>query len=140
MEITLLPTDHPMLHEDHRLHECPPELREQIVSELLEFYHNPPWGHCVGVAAPQIGYPYNIFVANGEVFEGLHFITPVDRTSAGKVQSYEGCFSVPHKYHVVQRYHKINADGKEYEGFDAIVIQHEFDHIKGKLINDKEVP
>lgn len=90
------------------------------------------------MAAPQIGRPYNLFIAIGEVFENIHCITPI----GDGYTSFEGCYSVPHEPHSVVRYRSIwvhsgkNNKRKKYDGFLAQVIQHEFDHIKGKLISD----
>jgi peptide deformylase len=90
------------------------------------------------MAAPQIGYPYNVFVAQGEVFEDVKWVKGI----SGPYIASEGCFSVPHESHMVKRYRRIKVRAgkttKEYSGYMAQVIQHEFDHIKGKLISDKE--
>jgi len=62
------------------------------------------------------------------------------------ISSEEGCLSVPGVYECVQRYSKvkieyydINFAKKEEtaEGLLAIVIQHEFDHLEGKLFIDR---
>lgn len=134
--VELQPKNSPMLRQ--RATECPPELREQVIAELQEIYNNPPWGSCAGMAAPQIGHPYNIFIAQGQVFEGITSIKGVGE----KYSTTEGCYSVPHETHVVKRYPtiKVRIGNKttEYTGFMAQVIQHEYDHCLGKLISDKE--
>lgn len=134
----LVPQGSRSLLRNNVLHSCPPQLREKVIEELQSFYHTPPWGSCAGMAAPQLGYPYNLFVACGEVFENVLRIVPVSR--ADKYVATEGCFSVPYEQHRVQRYRRIRVRyeegfSKEYDGFKAQVIQHEFDHIRGKLIN-----
>jgi len=55
----------------------------------------------------------------------------------------EGCLSIPGVYVDTSRYKEItieNGDGRKYslEGIEAIVVQHEINHMDGKLIIDKE--
>src|SRR6476659_6190245 len=123
-----------MLHRVSK--ECPEDMLQDVVNDLLEIENEPPWGNCVGMAAPQIGYPFNVFVVLGEPFVNVKSVKGV----GDKTYMTEGCFSVPHEWHSVERYAKvkvnINGETKEYDGFKAEVIQHEFDHCKGKLIND----
>lgn len=136
--MALLPKGSPMLYEDHRLSRCPPELRDKVANKLREIYLHPPWGVCAGMAAPQIGYPYNIFIAQGIVFENVVSIRGIGQL----YPVIEGCFSIPHEPHGVKRYNSIRVTigdkYTEYDGFLAQVIQHEFDHIRGKLINGEE--
>ena len=63
----------------------------------------------------------------------------------GKTISEEGCLSVPNNYAKVERAEKITVealdrDGKPFtldaEGLLAVCIQHELDHLKGKLFVD----
>jgi peptide deformylase len=73
------------------------------------------------------------------------FINPEIIKVEGSTISEEGCLSVPNNYARVERSEKVTVkaldrDGKpfelEAEGLLAICIQHELDHLKGKLLVD----
>lgn len=131
---TLRKTNDPILHVEAK--HCPAKLSAKIIADLQEIYHNPPWGGCVGMAAPQIGYPYNVFVAMGEPFVNVKSVKGVGEP----INMSEGCFSVPHEVHTVKRYRSIMVEvGNKvigYSGYMAEVIQHEYDHCRGILICD----
>lgn len=109
--------------------------------------------HEVGVAlaAIQIDQPYRIIVIRNN-FDNKDdktfavFINPEIVKREGLVQEdYEGCLSVKDIYGKVPRYSKVrlkamNEDGRQVrvraDGFLARVIQHEIDHLKGKLFVD----
>ena len=103
----------------------------------------------VGLAAPQIGISKRIFVANptGEKGDAEYvFINPVLSNFQGEVSGPEGCLSLPGISAEVPRAESItveavDADGKnihmEAHDFLARVIQHENDHLEGKLFIDR---
>jgi peptide deformylase len=73
------------------------------------------------------------------------FINPVIIAKQGSTISEEGCLSVPDNYAKVDRAEKVtvkalNKDGDEFEleaeGLLAVCIQHELDHLDGKLFVD----
>lgn len=115
-----------------------------------------------GLAASQIGIAKRFFaekdIKNKEI---KVFINPkIDRFYGeksyskivgenGKEEDFlEGCLSFPDFYGTVKRYLKIDASWQElegkklvhkksrFEGFEAIVFQHEFDHLNGVLFVD----
>ena len=104
----------------------------------------------VGLAAPQIGVPLRIFIvdiaAGDDVPSDLRvFINPEIVDSNGKVNSEEGCLSFPGIHEEIARSERVkvralNAKGEpfelEAEGFLAIAIQHEHDHLEGRLMVD----
>ncbi len=103
----------------------------------------------VGLAAPQVGVSKRIFVVDthrGEN-ERIAFINPeILETSPDLVHYEEGCLSVPGVYHDVMRPSHVNihaqdVNGKAFtikaEGLLARVIQHENDHLYGKLFIDR---
>jgi peptide deformylase len=109
--------------------------------------------HEVGVAlaAIQIDQPYRIIVIrrnfeNKEDHEFDVFLNPEITKFEGELEEdYEGCLSVLNVYGKVPRYNKIrikalNENGQEIrikaEGFLARVLQHEIDHLNGKLFID----
>jgi peptide deformylase len=76
------------------------------------------------------------------------FVNPVIIShSEEKEFNTEGCLSVPNKHGEVERYTSITVkyfNGKEvikeiYEGMNARIIQHEYDHLQGTLYIDKAI-
>lgn len=99
-----------------------------------------------GIAAPQVGVNKRLFVAvlDGERCE--LFVNPVILEHSDETEiDTEGCLSVPEKCGDVERYKKIKVkyfNGKdvitrEYEGMNARIVQHEYDHLTGVLYIDK---
>jgi peptide deformylase len=87
----------------------------------------------LGLAAPQVGIDARLFVT----YWGEVFVSPRIVGIAGPVRATEGCLSLPGVSAEVSRWRKIIlADGRGYEGQQAIVIQHEIDHLNGRLITD----
>jgi len=108
----------------------------------------------VGLAAPQINLPIQVFVIDGNpmVEEGEEkdfkhvFINPVMIEESGKRWKYEeGCLSIPNIREEVERFDTIkiryfDLDWKEQElvleGMKARIVQHEYDHLQGVLFTD----
>ena len=103
----------------------------------------------VGLAAPQVGVSKRIFVVDtrrGED-ERIAFINPeILETSPDLVHYEEGCLSLPGVYHDVLRpshivIHAQDVNGKAFtlkaDGLLSRVIQHENDHLYGKLFIDR---
>jgi peptide deformylase len=98
----------------------------------------------VGLAAPQIGVPLRLFVADWE--GDRHVIINPDITEPeGDERADEGCLSFPGIYEEVARPNRIrirylDEDGGSHdevvEGFLARVYVHETDHLNGKLFID----
>ena len=100
----------------------------------------------VGIAAPQIGvHKRVIIVESGNGPQA--FINPeITSKSFRKIESEEGCLSVPGIYGIVKRSKScklkaFNRDGEPVtvsaENFPATVFQHEIDHLDGILFIDK---
>ncbi|KXI30012.1 peptide deformylase [Paraglaciecola hydrolytica] len=101
----------------------------------------------IGLAATQINVHKQLVVidVSEEQNDPLILINPVITHMDGKTISEEGCLSVPNNYAKVERAEKITVTaldktGKEFsleaDGLLAICIQHELDHLKGKLFVD----
>jgi peptide deformylase len=101
----------------------------------------------IGLAASQIDVHKRVVVmdVSEEQDEPRVFINPEIIKVEGSTISEEGCLSVPNNYAKVERAEKVTVkaldrDGKpfelEAEGLLAICIQHELDHLKGKLLVD----
>jgi peptide deformylase len=96
----------------------------------------------VAIAAIQVGVPIRMTVINDE--DGPFALINPELVKGSKeyLLDMEGCMSVPKKYGKVKRYEKVkirglNIDGKKIEikaeGLLARVMQHEIDHMNGKL-------
>lgn len=106
-----------------------------------------------GLAAPQIGVDLQLVIfGNGELNPRYPDAPPVPRTALinpvitpigdVEISDWEGCLSVPGLRAVVPRWARIRYTGfdqygdpieREVEGFHARVVQHECDHLVGKL-------
>jgi len=106
----------------------------------------------VGLAAPQIGVDLQLAIFGFEKSERYPDAPPVPRTillnphitplSDEKEEGWEGCLSVPGMRGVVERWARIRYTGfdpagqpidRVADGFHARVVQHECDHLIGKL-------
>ncbi len=100
----------------------------------------------VGIAGPQVGVMRRMFVAEPEPDRVYFMINPEITEREGTQTGDEACLSVPGLCGTVERPEKIkitalNLDGNrqeyEFEGFDAVVMCHEYDHLDGILYTDK---
>ena len=103
--------------------------------------------HGVGLAATQVDVHKRIIVldTSEEKNNPLCLINPELIEQSGEEESDEGCLSVPGVFELVKRAEKIklralNQQGKPFEletdGLLAVCIQHEMDHLLGKLFVD----
>jgi peptide deformylase len=107
-------------------------------------------GKGIGLAGPQVDFPYRIFVTNVEEDKPRVFINPeIVLTSQELVSVEEGCLSLPRLYLDVIRPQAVrvqawNERGRpftvETDGLLARVILHEYDHLEGLLFIDRLKP
>ncbi len=134
-------------YPDERLHtvaapvaEVNAEIR-RLAADMAETMYAAPG---IGLAATQVNVHQQLVVIDiSEEHNSLQvFINPEIVTSEGKKEHEEGCLSVPGIYEKVTRAEKVTVraldkEGKpftlEAEGLLAICIQHEIDHLKGKV-------
>ncbi len=146
---TILHYPDPRLREKAREVEITPEI-QQLVEDMAETMYAAPG---VGLAATQIGEPYQIFVvdcaAEGEPSDFRVFIDPEILERDGSTTFEEGCLSFPGAREEIERAARVRVraqdrDGKwfelEAEGLLAIAIQHENDHLQGVLMIDRLGP
>ena len=117
------------------------ELRT-LVADMFETMHH---ARGIGLAAPQVGRAERLAVIEIEN-EPLVVINPeIVETSSGKAKAEEGCLSIPDIYADVERpkdvvVRAMDLDGKTYEvqatDLLARCLQHEIDHLDGKLFLD----
>lgn len=109
----------------------------------------------VGLAAPQIGEPWRVFVTRPKESDSIRvFINPEiisvseEKTKGvpGRENKLEGCLSIPHIWGRVKRniwfiLRFQDAQGKTHEqkftGFLGTIIQHETDHVNGILFTHR---
>jgi peptide deformylase len=121
-----------------------------LVEDMFETMYN---ASGVGLAAPQIGKGIRLFVIDAEPMDEeklkgakMVFVNPLRIEEEGDSWPYEeGCLSLPGIREEVKRPEKItlqyeNESGekftKTFDGMLARVIQHEYDHLEGKLFID----
>ena len=117
------------------------------VNEMIETMRN---ADGIGLAAPQVGILGRFFVcldfSTEERLDSLVLINPVITEKKGRVESKEGCLSIPGFYEYVYRYEEIEVKaldlkGKEIvycpTGLQSVVFQHEYDHLDGILFPER---
>lgn len=116
----------------------------KIIDDMLETMYAAPG---IGLAATQVNIAKNIIVIDisEDKNQPLCMINPEILESSGTEKMEEGCLSVPDIFEEVERAEKIkaralNRDGESFEletnGLLAVCIQHEIDHLDGKLFVD----
>ncbi len=121
---------------------------KNLIADMLDTMYA---ANGVGLAAPQVGELLRIFVIdvsdpNGPINPQV-FINPKIIKKTGAINSYEGCLSFPKAYTNVRRYKNIMVKALDMNGRPFIkeahegellarAIQHEFDHLDGKLFID----
>ncbi len=123
----------------------------QLIQDMVETMYN---SDGVGLAAPQIGKSLRLFVMDGDPVlneedekPGLMvFINPeIVETKGDDIFMDEGCLSIPGIREKVDRPETIVIkyknkgfldEEKEYSGWLARIIQHEYDHLHGRLFID----
>jgi peptide deformylase len=123
---------------------------QQLVEDMVETMHA---AAGVGLAAPQLGDELQIFVYASQGNERhadipLHvvvnpMITPHSREL---VYDWEGCLSIPDLRGLVPRHQAVRVQGLDREGrrldyvasgFEARIVQHEYDHLNGVVFLDR---
>jgi peptide deformylase len=129
---------------------------KQVIDDMYETMYG---ARGVGLAAPQVGLSMRLFVIDASVFADEEpdlknfkkvFINASILEETGEEWGFnEGCLSIPDIREDVYRKPTVkisyyDEDWKHHEdtfsGLAARVIQHEYDHIEGKLFTDKLSP
>ena len=143
-----------LIHPDPRLKKVVPpvddlsdELR-QLADDMLETMYDAPG---IGLAAPQVGVMSRLIVLDCVKDEEadarpLVMFNPevVDASTERKVYE-EGCLSIPDQYADVERPDAVkvrwldrdgNLQEEDFDGLWSVCVQHEIDHLDGKLFID----
>ena len=116
----------------------------RLVDDMFDTMYEAPG---IGLAATQVNVHQRVVVidVSEEKNEPRVFINPEILAREGVEQMDEGCLSVPGVYEAVERADRVkvralNRDGQPFEletdGLLAVCIQHEMDHLEGKLFVD----
>ena len=118
-----------------------------VVEQMFEIMYQ---AGGIGLAATQVALPYRLFIVNLEARpdagEELVFINPSLSRPRGNAVQEEGCLSLPGLRMDVRRPEQIvvkawSLEGEPFEedldGLLARVVQHEFDHLEGRLFTDR---
>ena len=124
---------------------------ERLINEMLATMRHHP--RCVGLAAPQVGSSLRLAVMDASAHPKttahhgvLVLINPELEAAEGTVVQREGCLSIPDFTANVRRatHLRLRTTDRhgheqvyELEGFEAIVAQHEVDHLNGQLFLDR---
>lgn len=142
MQLTLLPDTDPILRQvAEPVTEFGDDLR-QLVAAMAPIMaeHNG-----IGLAAPQVGISKRVILAKVKEIENFTLINPEIVETEGEFKFREGCLTFPGLFFDVKRAQKVtvryqNIDGNHHEAtltnLAAVVIQHEVDHLNGKLFID----
>ena len=112
-----------------------------------------------GLAAPQVGVSKRVIIVDGRELVDTYpylkdfkrvMINPVVTEESGETADYsEGCLSVPGIYAEVRRPAKIKVEyfnekfekvAEEFDKFACRMVQHELDHLDGKMFVDRVAP
>ena len=123
----------------------------QLIKDMQDTLMAHPF--CVGLAAPQVGRLLRIVVIDcsrsrkpAKHHGNLVLINPVITQREGEQVMREGCLSLPDYTGNVKRAVSVVVEGLdsdeipqkiEAEGFEAVVLQHEIDHLDGILFLDR---
>lgn len=143
-----------LIHPDPRLRKtCAPvadlsdDLR-QLAADLLETMYDAPG---IGLAAPQVGVMRRLIVLDCVKEEGadlrpIVMFNPEIVAASDETSVYdEGCLSIPEQYAEVTRPAEVEvtwmdetgaAHKEAFDGLWATCVQHEIDHLNGKLFID----
>lgn len=120
---------------------------EPLVKDLIDTMYQKDG---VGISAPQIGVPLNLFVLSGELFgllskEKVFINTEIISTGGTMTSVMEGCLSFPGVFVPIKRYDTVTCRYQDikgsfveetFEGFQARAVFHEYDHVEGTLMVD----
>jgi peptide deformylase len=115
-----------------------------LIDDMFETMYEAPG---VGLAASQVDYHRQLIVIDisEDRSAPLVFINPEILSREGTAKNEEGCLSVPGIFDNVQRAERVRVRAqdrngvvfeRDLEGFLAVCLQHEMDHLEGKLFVD----
>ncbi len=145
-----------LVYPDKRLKEISEDVEsfdEELHTLLDDMYETMIAKEGIGLAAIQVGIPLNALIINLADEEGnqkredlIEVINPKIIKANGKEVYQEGCLSIPGFYEEIERAKEVTVEyfdrfgnkiTKDLDGLLAIAMQHEMDHLKGRLFIEK---
>lgn len=145
MKLELITYPNPLLFQKSKKITIIDDEVKKIAADMAETVASYGSSHEAGVAlaAIQIGVPLRMTVIKNDDGTFVTLINPeIIKESKEELEEVEGCMSVPQKYGQVKRYKKVKVRGSDLfgrkieikaEGLLARILQHEIDHMNGKL-------
>lgn len=135
------------------LHKSSVNILENELDETVKALLSTIPGNALGLAAPQIGVHKRIFIARLSIGQCIFINPKITWLGPDKVPSIESCLSIPNTSVCIERHSQIkitadkilitNAgqvreshDELRFRDMDAFIVQHENDHLDGKIITD----
>ncbi|SRR5258706_7960208 len=150
MILDVLKVPQPLLKSRAHLVEADTPGLQGFIDSMVETMNH--HRRCVGIAANQVGQPWRVIVVDasridkeGTKHGRIIMLNPWIVRREGQVLLREGCLSVPDYTGNVLRSVAVEVHGKDRtgrpleikaDGFEAVVFQHELDHLDGKLFLD----
>lgn len=147
---TILRAGNPILRDrsaEFEIEEIQTESTHRLVADMFETMES---ANGQGLAAPQIGELKRVVIVrlfrDENYMDRVLFNPKITVIGDSKLGSWEGCLSVPGFVGYVERIRKIKLEfldtsAKKHietvEGYDAVVYQHECDHLDGILYTDR---
>ena len=123
---------------------------QRLIDDMIDTMYDAPG---IGLAANQVGRPLRIIVVDVQredcEYGLIVLINPELLSAQGEVSYEEGCLSVPDYFATVTRHGEVVVCGLDRngetiqisaKGMLAIALQHEMDHLDGKLFIDRISP
>ena len=116
----------------------------RLIDDMLDTMYDAPG---IGLSAPQVDVAKRVVTidVSKDRSEPVCLVNPEIRSVVGETETEEGCLSVPGVYELVKRPETVRVfaldrEGRsreiEAEGMLAVCIQHEIDHLDGRLFVD----
>ena len=117
----------------------------KYAEDMLETMYDAPG---IGLAATQVNIHLRLIVldVSDQKNDPLFLVNPVISRAEGEIETSEGCLSIPGYSEPISRYETIEYEAIDLNGNEkkdvangllAICIQHEMDHLQGKLMVDR---
>ena len=117
----------------------------KYAEDMLETMYDAPG---IGLAATQVNIHLRLIVldVSDQKNDPLFLVNPVITRAEGGIETSEGCLSIPGYFEPISRYETIEYEAIDLNGNEkkdvadgllAICIQHEMDHLQGKLMVDR---
>jgi peptide deformylase len=138
----ILVVGNPVLHQKAKRVSQVDASTRRLIDDMIETMRAAPG---VGLAGPQVGVPLRLAVIEVED-EVTVIVNPEITKMVGEVELDEGCLSVPGFWGTVKRAEKVTVKAKDRNGKDvrltadgllAQALQHEIDHLDGRLYVDR---